>query len=207
MQPQNANIILTRLKSAIKISSDLQLANALGVKPNTLSGWKTRGIADYETIFAFCEKKGISLDWLISGNKPEKSQAKDGIPLVKTEAVAGIGNMSYSIKESDIQQYYVVPDFKQIDFMIRITGSSMYPKYNSGDIVACRILKDPAFIQWNKVHVMATEEQGILIKRIKKGTSSNLWLCVSDNKDYDPFEIPKDQVSGIALVIGVIRLE
>jgi repressor LexA len=137
------------------------------------------------------------------GNKPSKSS----IPLVTKEAIAGIGNANFSISKEDIQEFYVVPDFKEIDFMIRVTGSSMYPKYNSGDIVACRILQEPKYLQWNKVHLIGTKDQGILIKRLRKGQSNDHLLCVSDNKDYEPFEIPRSEVTGVALVVGVIRLE
>lgn len=128
------------------------------------------------------------------------------IPLIPTSAFAGFGGGSVSINENDIQERYVVPDFTNVDFMIRVTGSSMYPKYNSGDVVACRLITNSNYVQWNKVHVIATRDQGVLIKRLKKGTNSNL-IAVSDNKDYDPFEIPKDDILNLALVIGVIRLE
>lgn len=83
----------------------------------------------------------------------------------------------------------------------------MYPKYNSGDIVACRILRESKALQWNKVHVVATIEQGMLVKRIKKSEDANCLLMVSDNKDYDPFDLPKDEITGVAIVVGVIRLE
>ena len=83
----------------------------------------------------------------------------------------------------------------------------MYPKYNSGDVVACTILRESRFIQWNKVHLIGTVEQGILIKRVKKGQDDQHLLLISDNKDYDPFVINIDEVTGMALVVGVIRLE
>ncbi len=131
------------------------------------------------------------------------------IPFVELTAVAGFGNASFAIDKSDVKAYYVVPKFKdrRIDFMIEVSGSSMYPKYNSGDVVACTILRESQFIQWNKVHVIGTVEQGILIKRIKKGPDEEHLLLISDNKDYDPFVINRKEVTGIALVAGVIRLE
>ncbi len=120
-----------------------------------------------------------------------------GVPLLPAEAFGGYGGEAVSIKDGDIKDRYVIPDFVDVDFMIRVKGNSMYPKYNSGDVVACRMIKG-RFYQWNKVHVLATREQGVLIKRLKKGPSADVLVAVSDNKDYDPFEIPVD---------GVIRLE
>ena len=131
------------------------------------------------------------------------------LPLVTQKAVAGFGNADFAIREEDVKDYYVVPKFRyhQVDFMIEISGSSMYPKYNSGDVVACTILHDGSFIQWNKCHIVATREQGILCKRLMPGSSDDCLKMVSDNENYPPFEVPKDEITGIALVVGVIRLE
>lgn len=102
---------------------------------------------------------------------------------------------------------YVVPMFKGADFLIPVKGSSMYPKYSSGDIVACqRVAMSSLFFQWNKVYVIDTD-QGALIKRIKPGSDKKHVLIVSDNEKYDPFELPITAIHAVALVIGVIRLE
>ena len=163
----------------------------------------------------------VNIEWLISGigqmlNTEEHvsiaepaADTKDSIPLVSATAIGGFGNFEFSIQATDVKGRYVVPKFqdKKIDFMIEVTGSSMYPKYNSGDIVACRIIRESQFIQWNKVHVVATREQGILVKRLKPSQKKGCILAVSDNKSYDPFEIPLEEIEGLALVVGVIRLE
>jgi len=135
--------------------------------------------------------------------------ATAGIPLVSVTAIGGFGNSAFAIQQSHIKERYIIPKFanKQIDFMIEVEGSSMYPKYSSGDIVACRIIKERSFIQWNKTHVIATRTQGIIIKRIKEGSKKETLQMVSDNKDYPPFEVPSKDITGIAIVIGVIRLE
>lgn len=152
--------------------------------------------------------------WLISGKEPMmKSHTLKtidgvvGIPLVSMEAAAGFGNSNFTIKEEDVQSRYVVPDFNDIDFMLRIKGSSMYPKYNSGDVVACRIINEHSFIQWNKPYIVATKEQGMICKRLLASTKKNHLLAVSDNKEYPPFDIPQSEITGIALIIGVIRFE
>lgn len=131
------------------------------------------------------------------------------IPLVTPTAVAGFGNDTFAIQEADVKEYYIVPKFRynRVDFMIEISGSSMYPKYNSGDVVACTILHDSSFIQWNKCHVIATREQGILCKRLMQSDTDDALRLVSDNPNYPPFDVPKSEITGIALVIGVIRLE
>lgn len=139
---------------------------------------------------------------------PQKPTATS-IPLVTQSAVAGFGNMDFMIKEADVKAYYVIPKFNhcKVDFMIEISGSSMYPKYNSGDVVACTILHERSFIQWNKCHIIATREQGILCKRLRPSQAEGCITAVSDNENYPPFDIPVSDITGIALVVGVIRLE
>ena len=83
----------------------------------------------------------------------------------------------------------------------------MYPKYSSGDIIACRILHESKFIQWGKVYVVATKEQGMLVKRLEESQKEEHVLAVSDNLSYKQFDIPNDEILGIALVVGVVRME
>lgn len=134
----------------------------------------------------------------------------EGIPLIPVDAFAGIGfNNNHSIALHTIEERYVIPLFegKGIDFLITVSGSSMWPKYASGDVVACKIVHERLFIQWNKIYVVNTHSQGVLIKRLKKSTNDNAITCRSDNKDYDDFDIPLDDIENIALVVGCIRLE
>lgn len=130
----------------------------------------------------------------------------EGIPLIPFEAMAGALTSEQTVLEYECERY-VVPAFKGADFLIPVKGSSMYPKYSSGDIVACqRISMNDLFFQWNKVYVIDTN-QGPLIKRIKPGSDKNHVLIVSDNEKYEPFELPYSAIYAVALVIGVIRLE
>ena len=130
----------------------------------------------------------------------------EGIPLIPVDAMAGMLTGEQTVLSYECE-HYVVPVFKGADFLIPVKGSSMYPKYSSGDIVACRrVSMTGLFFQWNKVYVLDTC-QGALIKRIKPGSDSNHVLIVSDNEKYDPFELPYSAINAVALVIGVIRLE
>ena len=131
------------------------------------------------------------------------------IPLVSVKAVGGFANEHFAISESDVLSYYVIPKFQflQVDFMIEVIGDSMIPRLYPGDIIACTIIHNPNFIQWNQPHLLATREQGLIVKRIKKSSDEDCLLAVSENSDYEPIDIPKDEITGIARVVGVIHLE
>ena len=164
----------------------------------------------------------LSPEWLMTGRgemlRAEKGETKplptavqtnnpkEGIPLIPLNAMAGALTSAQTVLEYECDRY-VVPAFKGADFLIQVKGSSMYPKYSSGDIVACqRVPMSNLFFQWNKVYVIDTD-QGALIKRIKPGRDKDHVLIVSDNEKYDPFELPCSSIYAVALVIGVIRLE
>ncbi|MDR2936886.1 MAG: helix-turn-helix domain containing protein [Rikenellaceae bacterium] len=57
--------ILIRLKSALGVVTDTELAEALGVKQNTISTWKTRGTIDFPLVISKCDN--IDLNWLFLG--------------------------------------------------------------------------------------------------------------------------------------------
>nr|DAQ02435.1 MAG TPA: putative transcriptional regulator [Caudoviricetes sp.] len=155
------------------------------------------------------ENKGEMLK--SSNNTPvvAEPQLPSGVPMLPFDAFAGIGTDVEGVNLDTIEERYVVPlfDGMKMDFMISVRGSSMYPKYNSGDVVACRMVQELLFVQWNKVYVLDTISQGVIIKRLKKSDKEGFVICKSDNEQYEPFEIPMSDIRTIALVVGVIRLE
>ncbi len=178
----------------------------------------SKGIGEEKRFLILEKYPNLSIEWLLTGKgemlksikepqNPIAVVADEGIPLVEIEAVGGFGNNDFAINQTDIIGRYLIPDFDQASFMLRVRGDSMSPRYSSGDLVACRVLRESQFIQWNEVHVIATREQGILIKRLRKGSNNKTFLAVSENPDYPPFEIPQDEITGIALVLGGVRLE
>lgn len=159
----------------------------------------------------------ISIHWLLTGKGDMQqknnvlsqirpaSSLNEGIPLIPISAMAGFGQGDMQVLEYECERF-VIPTFHEAEFLIQVKGSSMYPKYSSGDIVACKKLPIDTFFQWNKVYVLDTV-QGALIKRIKKASSEDNLLIVSDNPKYEPFELKRSEIRSIAIVIGVIRLE
>lgn len=131
---------------------------------------------------------------------------EQGIPLIPFSAMAGALAGEQSVLEYECERY-VVPAFSGADFLMPVKGNSMMPTYISGDIVACqRVPMSGLFFQWNKPYVLDTA-QGAIIKRIKPGSDKQHVLIVSDNPQYDPFELTYSEIYAVALVIGIIRLE
>jgi len=177
-------------------------------------------LATTEILLKITEKYDINACWLLNGEGemlrnptdhegtqglPYKMTQVKGIPLIPVSAMAGFGSGDTQVLEYECERF-VIPVFKEAEFLISIKGSSMYPKYSSGDMVACRKLPLDTFFQWHKVYVLDTE-QGALIKRIEEGETPDTITIVSDNQEYKPFQLHKSKIYSIAIVLGVIRQE
>lgn len=226
-----------RLETIIKVlyaGNKRAFALNVGVSPTVVENvvGSRKGKPSFDVLQKICANANVSAEWLVkgtgdmltgdkqstpvlhsttnrdSGISPVRISATphEGIPLIPIEAMAGALTGESTILEYECERY-VVPAFKGADFLIQVKGMSMYPKYSSGDYVACqRVPMSDIFFQWNKAYVIDTN-QGPLIKRIKPGSDKEHVLIVSDNEAYDPFELPITAIHAVALVIGVIRLE
>ena len=184
------------LKGGKAIGTD-KLENILRIYPDINPSWLLTG----EGNMLRTESKEENIPVAHPSDSP-----MEGIPLIPISAMSGAFTGEQTVLEYECERF-VVPTFKGAEFLISVKGSSMYPKYNSGDIVACkRLPMGDIFFQWNKVYVLDTD-QGPLIKRVKPGSDKEHVLIVSDNERYEPFELPLNRIYHVALVIGVIRLE
>jgi repressor LexA len=143
-------------------------------------------------------------------NNPKYTVGKEGLPVIPIEAIAGFGKGDIQILESEISERYLVPLFQKrgAKYLISVGGNSMWPKYNSGDLLACKPLEALSFVQWGKSYVLDTE-QGAIVKRLfEHPEDKDLLICKSDNAEfYPPFNIHKKSIWNVAMVVGVIRLE
>lgn len=155
----------------------------------------------------------VSKDWLRSGNGDKErietiqSSGTNGsvIPLIPHEAFAGYGTHQYP--DLPIEEFYQIREFHNANFLLRVSGDSMSPKYHSGDLVACQKINELTFWQWHRVYAINTRNQGILIKRIEKSDVPDSVTCVSENPAYDPFDINKQEIVSVALVLGGVVME
>lgn len=59
--------VLSRIAKLSDVYTDADVAEVLGVSPQTLSTWKRRGTIPYERICSFATAKDVSLDYLLLG--------------------------------------------------------------------------------------------------------------------------------------------
>ena len=160
----------------------------------------------------------ISEKWLLTGEGEMLKRAemrmeiegidrKKALPLLPVEAIAGwdgtmpTGVMDWQCEWLDMPNFII----RGADYLIRISGDSMYPEYRSGDIIACRRLSEVTFFQWGKIYVIDSN-QGVMLKRIEEVEDNpDYILCVSENPRHKPFRLPKFDIRSLSLVVGMIR--
>ena len=198
------------IREKLGISQE-EFAKCLGVSSRTVQNWEFgKKIPDSkrEILAKIAEQNPSRLK-----SMPYYGGADDAVvslPLIPLDAVAGLpGNDNDGVFLNDCERY-TVPEFsaKGAQYLIRVSGTSMLPKYNNGDILACRKIDEITFFQWGKVYVMDTR-QGALVKKVfpDDNNPDNI-LCVSENKeDFPPFTLPKSEIRSISIVVGVIGVE
>lgn len=161
----------------------------------------------------------LNISWLMIGDSTGEEMYKiprpteyvpqpavdKGIPLIPLEAFASPGMPVF--EDLPMLDYYTVSEFKGSDFLIRIKGDSMSPRYASGDVVACKKILEMLYFQWGRVYVLYTQSNGIMIKRLQPSDKEDCVRCVSDNEKYAPFDVPKSDIVSLALVNGLVSLE
>lgn len=212
-----------------------KFASFIGTSEANIRNYRNTTNPKIEILATICEKIEISYEWMLTGQGEMLKQAvetpkstptpvealpieskltaiklprntREGIPLISTEAWAGGFMGDVQVLEYECERY-VVPMFDGADFLIPIKGSSMYPKYSSGDVVACKKLESWSFFQWGKVYLITTS-QGPIIKRICEGIDDEHVLIVSDNEArYSPFQLHRSEIIELSIVLGVIRME
>ena len=184
---------LSDMKAARKEISERTVLNIADVFPDLNSGWLLTG-------------EGEMLRTATDDSAADKQKA---LPLIPFEALAGyLSTDNEGVMVEDCE-HYVIPEFDRrgAEFIIRVSGSSMYPKYSNGDLLGCKKIDNILFFQWGKIYVLDTS-QGALVKRVYEHENDDFVMLVSDNKDvYPPFPIPKSDIRSLSIVVGGVRLE
>lgn len=219
----NKNEIGDRIKQLVDYYADgknTSFAQKIGTSEANVRNYIKGILPKADILQRIVKSFDISAVWLLTGEGDmERKSTMDKnnqivedqrhIPLIPIDAVAGFGRGDHAGVRYEDCEHYSVPEFMErgVEFLIRVSGSSMYPKYANGDILACKKIKEILFIQWGKVHIIESISQGPLVKRIFEHDADTI-CCVSDNKEnYPPFLMPKSDIRSLSIVLGVIRLE
>ena len=190
------------------VHTQTDFAKALGMKighlNNAMNGDETRLTKGLMKKIAKAYPNHINEEWLLTGEGKMEKPARNMRPHYPATVEAGVlGGAAPSVMDYEVEMEPVIKRFPYYDYMIDVSGQSMEPTYFSGDMVACRNLFDRKEITPGKVYVIATHD-GAVIKRLLSSTLSSLRVS-SDNPEYKPYNIDRDNIVSIAEVVGSIR--
>ncbi len=202
---QNVKEVIDRLKMALKVKTDTELAKHLGVNQSTISVWKTRKSINWDLIITKC--KDINIDWLLTGEGEMFRKKQDSVefvpavavPIISAQVPAGFPAMP---PEDDyIEDYLYVPGVPKNSYAVKVKGNSMYPTIKDGEyviFVPCVELKN------GDVVIVRNEWNEVMLKRyrVKDGEV----FLTSDNPEY-PTVKPNGDYKIIGRVIKKVRVE
>ncbi|MFZ5938557.1 helix-turn-helix domain-containing protein [Pseudomonas sp. HS6-2] len=91
--------VLARLKLLTGSDTDVQLARALKVSPQTLSSWKVRDSIPYSLCVDLARQHGCSLDWLLLGERDD-SRAVGSQDSWQNDLLGRLCELSHSDRQS-----------------------------------------------------------------------------------------------------------
>lgn len=202
--------ILERLINHYSNGSKAKFATLLGVSPQSVSTWLARNTFDVDKIYANCV--GVSGDWLLTGKGDMLKEATVpakvsydpavGKPYYDVDFIGGF-NEIFNDQTTLPACNVLVPGFEKASLWCNVTGHSMEPKINHGDIIALRecTIKD---VQYGEIYAVVLDTIRT-IKILRRGTTPDTLLFVPINKpDYEEQEFEVSRITKIFEVLGSI---
>ena len=90
--------------------------------------------------------------------------------------------------------------------IVKVSGDSMKPVINNGDMIAIREIKNPNLIFWGQIYVVLLEDYR-MVKYVRKHEDPNRVILRSENKEYDDIEIEKRDICDLFIVENIIRID
>lgn len=190
------------LKSYKIIKRDREVAERTGYDKSVVSSYlsgRVKPSKNFVDKFQEVFKESLQMKSKVLPSKPT------GIPyLGELDIFAGQADIANADLSEYITEFISIPGFKDANYFVNVRGSSMYPKYVPGEIIAIKLCKDINEIQYGQAYVVITNENRVL-KYVRKPKNGNGHLILaSANGDYDPYEIEKSKIKAMFLVLGKI---
>lgn len=118
------------------------------------------------------------------------------------------GDSMTQFEQTAAPTYYIdFKPFKGCD-AFNSYSDSMCPKIESGMMLFG--VKKPnwrEYLEFGEIYGIVMSDNSKFLKYIRKSEDKNNFLLISENKDYDSFEIPKSQIKSIWLIKGWVRIK
>lgn len=189
-------------------------ASMIGTTQPTIANWVAQNQIPAGGIAKICRAlPEVSFEWL-TGQEEAPRRGYQDEPVARMEPLVGqpyYNRMPASagqlgMGDEDIStERIAIPGVRATAFF-PVVGNSMDPTIQSGDIVGIRRLDDMHRLRPNDIYLIFTRDNERMLKRIKGINPQDPYLTLySDNPDYEPFQVLKEQIAGVYKAVVVIR--
>lgn len=197
--------------SANSFAEKLQLGRAQAIY-DILAG-KTKSITEKMASKIISEFSDISKSWLLSGEgemlKSSQTAVKDysnngGVPYFAVDFLAGF-DLVFNNQTAVPDGYISFPHIRGAQAWVDISGKSMSPLIDPGDVIAIKRIEDwQTNILYGEVYALVTKQYRT-VKRIRKSERDGWIRLVPENPEYDPQDIPVTSIIALYQVLGCAK--
>ena len=193
------DILATEGRKSVK---NIDVALALGIKPNAYAQMKFRNAVPYKQILNFLHRRGISINLFFYGDEAKNTHRYKILRLYDSVASLGGGvlneNATYEniVLDEQILSFYRASNCD----VIRSVGESMEDEIKDGDL--CVIEKDERQIKSGGIYAINTLE-GLFVKECRvKGDELEM---ISLNPVYEPMRYRLDEIMVVGKLKGTLH--
>ena len=129
-----------------------------------------------------------------------------GTPVYDIDVAAGYSPRAMMFSDDNIVGNINLPAVAPNCRIVQVSGDSMTPIINSGDMVAIREIESTEIIFWGQIYVVILDDYR-LVKYLRKHDDPSMVILRSENPNYDDIEVPRSKIRQLFLVQNVIRID
>ena len=211
--------------------SKADFARKMEERPQTISNWVSRGAGKNVLNKILSKFPDVNANWLLTGEgdmlsrneytkektdvlmepslddtKQPKINYTKGVPYYNVDF---IGGFDLVLNDQTVNPEYLI-DFQKYnnaDCWCNVTGHSMEPEINHGDIIALKKIEDKSFLPLGEVYSIVTKNDMRTIKRLGAGKTDDFYTLIPSNKspEYSPQQLPVKMIRTIFQVLGAVK--
>ena len=210
--------IILRMKTALSLKSDRQLAHFLEIAPQSVSTWRSRNTTPYALCDQVSQKVGVSIDWLLTGEgsmyrhqanaQADTDHADSDLVYIKEydlQLAAGVGSYPkdhvLAINSRAFGKRWLVSKGLQADnlSLVRVHGESMEPLLKDKDMV---LIDQDRTSPSDAMPFAVRLEDALYVKMVQR--HGGVLRLLSLNKLYDPVEVDLSRAGESCSIMGAV---
>ena len=131
---------------------------------------------------------------------------KHGVPYFDVDFLGGFDLVANN--QTTNPDYYInFKPFEKATCWCNVTGHSMEPEINHGDIIALRKIDDFSFLPYGEIYAIVTKNDMRTVKRLGPGSTPDTYTLIPANKsaEYAPQEISRESILFVYEVMGCMK--